>query len=107
MVNRVESSTRYHDEKLQKILKASAKIFAERGYHRTSIRDIARVTGMSLAGLYYYFRTKEELLFLIQEQCLLTLMRRWEKTGNRRENVRARIRTFVKNHLGFFFHNMH
>ncbi len=107
MAHRAEPSTRHYDEKLQQILKTSAKIFAEKGFHRTSIRDISRATGMSLAGLYYYFRTKEELLFLIQEQCFLTLLQRWEKTAGLKGDVRARIRTFVENHLGFFLHNMY
>ncbi len=107
MANRSEPSTRHYDEKLQEILKHSAKIFAERGFHHTSIRDIARATGMSLAGLYYYFRTKEELLFLIQEQCFLTLLQRWEEAANGDADVRARIRLFAENHLGFFLHNMH
>ena len=106
MANRSETSTRHYDEKLRQILKTSAKIFAEKGFHRTSIRDIAREAGMSLAGLYYYFRTKEELLFLIQEQCFLTLLQRWEKTADLKSDVRARIRIFVENHLGFFLHNM-
>ncbi len=96
MANRVESSTRHYDERLQLILKASAKIFAEKGFHRTSIRDIARATGMSLAGLYYYVRTKEELLFLIQEQCFMTLLQRWEKTADPQEDVRTRIRRFAE-----------
>jgi AcrR family transcriptional regulator len=107
MNNRLENSTRHYDEKLRDILKSSAKIFAEKGYHRTSIRDIARSTEMSLAGLYYYFRTKEELLYLIQEQCFLTLLQRWEKTAGVKSDARARIRTFVENHLGFFLHNMY
>jgi len=95
-----------HDEKLREILKSSAKIFAEKGFHSTSIRDIARATRMSLAGLYYYFSTKEELLFLIQEQCFLTLLQRWEKNAELHNDARVRIRVFVENHLGFFLHNM-
>ncbi len=106
MANRNESPTRHHDEKLRQILKTSAKIFAEKGYHRTSIRDIARATRMSLAGLYYYFTTKEELLYLIQEQCFVTLLQRWEKSGELQSDARIRIRVFVENHLGFFLHNM-
>jgi len=106
MTKRLEPSTRHYDEKLQQILKASARIFAEKGFHRTSIRDISRTTGMSLAGLYYYFRTKEELLYLIQEQCFLTLLQRWEKTTNPKDDVRVRVRNFVENHVGFFLHNM-
>lgn len=106
MVPRGEPSTRHYDEKLQWILKTAAKIFAERGFHRTSVRDIARATEMSLAGLYYYFRTKEELLYLIQEQCFLTLLHRWEKALQSEADVRSRIRIFVENHLSFFLHNM-
>ena len=107
MANRLETPSRHHDEKLRQILKSAAKIFAEKGFHRTSIRDIARATEMSLAGLYYYFRTKEELLFLIQEQCFVTLLQRWEKTSDLESDVRVRIRTFVENHLSFFLHNMY
>ncbi len=107
MAHRVETSTRHYDAKLTQILKASAKIFAEKGFHRTSIREIARATGMSLAGLYYYFRTKEELLFLIHEKCFLTLLQRWEKTVDQQEDVKTRIRRFAENHLGFFLHNMY
>lgn len=105
MANRIESPTRHHDEKLRQILKTSAKIFAEKGFHSTSIRDIARATKMSLAGLYYYFRTKEELLYLIQEQCFSTLLQRWEKAAAAESNQRTRVRIFAENHLGFFLHN--
>ena len=107
MSNRLEPATRHYDEKLQQILKTSAKIFAEKGFHRTSVRDISRATQMSLAGLYYYFSTKEELLYLIQERCFLTLLQRWEQAARSEMDVRARIRVFAENHLSFFWHNMH
>ncbi|HEY1374452.1 MAG TPA: TetR/AcrR family transcriptional regulator [Candidatus Binatia bacterium] len=106
MANRSDTPTRHYDEKLEAILKCAAKIFAEKGFHSTSIRDISRATGMSLAGLYYYFRTKEELLFLIQERCIMTLLQRWEMV-NPDEDARLRVRMFAENHLGFFLHNMH
>ena len=107
MSNRLEPATRHYDEKLQLILKASAKIFAEKGFHHTSVRDIARATKMSLSGLYYYFTTKEELLYLIQERCFMTLLQRWEQAADPQMDVRARIRAFAENHLSFFLHNMH
>ena len=106
MSNRLEPATRHYDEKLQQILKTSAKIFAEKGFHHTSVRDIARATKMSLSGLYYYFTTKEELLFLIQERCFVTLLQRWEQAVDHGLDVRARIRCFTENHLSFFLHNM-
>jgi AcrR family transcriptional regulator len=106
MSSRLESATRHYDEQLQRILKTSAKIFAEKGFHHTSVRDISRATKMSLSGLYYYFATKEELLFLIQERCFLTLLQRWEQAQAANPDVRARIRAFAENHLSFFLHNM-
>ncbi len=106
MSSRVEPSTRHYDEKLKLILKASARIFADKGFHHTSVRDIARATKMSLSGLYYYFTTKEELLYLIQERCFLTLLQHWEEAVDPQADVRARIRAFAENHLGFFLHNM-
>lgn len=106
MAHRFEASTSRYDEKLKRILKTSARIFAEKGFHRTSIRDISRATRMSLAGLYYYFRTKEELLYLIQEQCFLTLLHQWERGLKADRDVRTRIRRFAENHLSFFFHNV-
>jgi len=107
MSNRLEPTSRNYDEKLQRILKISAKIFAEKGFHRTSVRDISRATKMSLAGLYYYFTTKEELLYLIQERCFVTLLQRWESAATPDMEVRTRIRVFAQNHLSFFCHNMH
>jgi AcrR family transcriptional regulator len=107
MTNRSEPAIRSYDEKLQEILKAAARIFAEKGFHKTSVRDISRATGMSLAGLYYYFRTKEELLYLIQERCFVTLLQRWEEAAASEADVRTRIRVFAENHLSFFWHNMH
>jgi AcrR family transcriptional regulator len=106
MSNRLEPATRHYDEKLQQLLKTSAKIFAEKGFHHTSVRDISRATKMSLSGLYYYFTTKEELLYLIQERCFVTLLQRWEQLDAPDSDVRARIRAFAENHLGFFLHNM-
>jgi TetR/AcrR family transcriptional regulator, cholesterol catabolism regulator len=107
MSNRLEPTSRNYDEKLQRILKTAARIFAEKGFHRTSVRDISRATKMSLAGLYYYFTTKEELLYLIQERCFVTLLQRWERAATPEMDVRARIRVFAENHLSFFCHNMH
>ena len=57
------------DVKARKILTGAAKVFSEKGYHNASMRDIARETGMSLAGMYHYFSGKEELLYSIQRYC--------------------------------------
>ena len=47
------------------ICRAAAQIFRDRGYDATSVSDVARALGMTKAGLYHYFDSKEALLFEI------------------------------------------
>jgi AcrR family transcriptional regulator len=49
------------DESRQKILGAACDVFAERGYEKASIREVAKRAGISIGGIYIYFRNKEEL----------------------------------------------
>jgi AcrR family transcriptional regulator len=100
-----EQQSRY-DQKLVHVLKTSAAIFAEKSYHSTSIRDISRATGMSLSGLYYYFSSKEELLFLIQDYCFSTLIDECKKLLDGIEDPVARLKLLVENHLNYFVNNM-
>lgn len=47
--------------KREEILDVALDLFARKGYDRTSVREIARLTGLSQAGLLHYFSSKEEL----------------------------------------------
>jgi len=95
-----------YDEKLATILRAAAAVFAEKGYHQASIRDISRATGVSLSGLYYYVRSKEELLFLIQDHCFGAVLENLERILGETEDPRVRLRLLVENHVRFFASNM-
>ncbi|MHA6616365.1 TetR/AcrR family transcriptional regulator [Pseudonocardia sp. DLS-67] len=50
------------------ITAAAREIFAERGYHGTSIRDIAKRAGLSLSALYYWHPSKQHLLAALIEE---------------------------------------
>ena len=95
-----------HDQKLEFILRTAARIFAEKSYHSTSMRDISRETNVSLAGLYHYCRSKEELLFLIQDNCFGRVLERLEERLNEINDPMARLHIFIDNHLSFFAANM-
>src|SRR2546430_4310408 len=95
-----------HDQKLELILRTSARIFAEKSYHSTSMRDISRATGVSLAGLYHYCKSKEELLFLIQDHCFGRVLERLEERIKRNTDPFEKLRIFIDNHLSFFAANM-
>jgi TetR/AcrR family transcriptional regulator, cholesterol catabolism regulator len=95
-----------YDAKLESILRTAARVFAEKGYHQASIRDIARATGVSLSGLYYYFESKEELLFLIQDHAFGTLSQNLEQLLAGESDPHRRLRLLIENHLRYFLANM-
>src|SRR6516162_7722643 len=95
-----------YDQKLLHVLKTAAAIFAQKGYHSTSIRDISRATGMSLSGLYYYFTSKEELLFLIQDYCFGTLVEECRRLIAGVDDPVQKLRLLIENHLNYFVNNM-
>jgi AcrR family transcriptional regulator len=100
-----EPQSRY-DQKLIHVLKTSAGVFAEKGYHSTSMRDISRATKMSLSGLYYYFKSKEELLFLIQDYCFSTVIDDCRRLLEGEEDAVRRLKLLIENHLNYFVNNM-
>ena len=97
---------RTYDDKLALILRTAAAIFADKGYHEASIRDISRATGVSLSGLYYYFTSKEELLFLIQDHCFTTLLDNLDPVLEQEPDPLRRVQLMVENHLRYFVNNM-
>jgi AcrR family transcriptional regulator len=52
----------------RQILDASLSLFSERGFARTTVRDIARVAGITDAAIYYHFASKQELLEALVEE---------------------------------------
>ena len=62
------------DRRLGKILALATEVFCEKGYEGASMRDLSRASGMSLAGLYYYFESKERLLYLVQKHTFTTIL---------------------------------
>ncbi|MGZ4461551.1 MAG: TetR/AcrR family transcriptional regulator [Gaiellaceae bacterium] len=55
------------DRRQQDVIDRAARVFAERGYHGTSMGDLIEATGLTSGGLYHYIGSKDELLFMILE----------------------------------------
>ncbi|MGD6874908.1 TetR/AcrR family transcriptional regulator [Bacillus infantis] len=58
------------DEKLVKkrrdeMIKGAVNLFKQKGFHRTTTREIAKASGFSIGTLYEYIRTKEDVLYLV------------------------------------------
>ncbi len=93
---------RESQEKRQVILRHAAQVFCDKGYEGASIRDISRSSGVSLAGLYYYIKSKQQLLYLIQIHTFRTIVAQLEgKLLGVSEPV-EKLRVLVHNHLDYF-----
>jgi TetR/AcrR family transcriptional regulator, cholesterol catabolism regulator len=93
------------DRRLGKILAHATEVFYVKGYEGASMRDLSRASGMSLAGLYYYFESKEKLLYLIQKDTFTTVVECLQSRLNEVDDPEARIRVFILNHLEYFLAN--
>ena len=93
------------DRRLAKIIVHATNVFYEKGYEGASMRDLARSSGMSLAGLYYYFESKEKLLYLIQKHTFTTIVEQQRERLDNVSEAEQRIRIFILNHLEYFLSN--
>jgi AcrR family transcriptional regulator len=94
------------DERLDRLLTASARVFAEKGYHATSMRSLSRASGLSLAGMYHYVSGKEELLYLIQRGSFERVVAGAEQAMAGQTAPVARLRAFIRHHVAFFATHM-
>src|SRR5215470_1654099 len=93
------------DRRLAKLLDHAARIFCDKGYEGASMRDLSRATGMSLAGLYHYFESKEELLYLIQKHTFTTIIETLREKLEDSTDAEERLRIFIHNHLAYSLDN--
>ena len=83
----------------EEILAVAVRAIARDGYHGTSMRDLARDTGRSLAGLYAHFRSKEEILFALQCDAFHALIGGAERVLAAERDPVRRMHAFVLNHV--------
>jgi len=93
------------DRRLGEILDHATAVFCDKGYDAASMRDLSRATGMSLAGLYYYFESKEKLLYLIQKHAFQTILAGLRQRLEGARDPEQRVRALVQNHLEYFLAN--
>jgi len=83
----------------ERIVRAAIGVFAERGFHRATMQDVVRASGLSVGAIYTYFKGKSELILagcdLITDQELGELRERLSTVTDYRERIAVA--------LGYFF----
>ncbi len=81
------------------IVQDAAKVFREKGYHGTSIQDIVDATGLQRGGIYYYIKSKDNLLIDIMDQALAAFIEAQETIFNSDLEPGEKLRQLLEQHI--------
>lgn len=85
------------------IIQAARKIFQEKGFKETTMRDVAAEANVNMAMLHYYFRSKENLFFLVLDEAFRLLVEKIVTIlTNDSLDIFEKIRAIVKEYITFF-----
>src|SRR5690554_5385194 len=84
-----------------RLLTIAARLFRERGYAGTTVRDIAGALGILSGSLFHHFRSKEDILFAIMESVITAMRHDLEAALDAAPSTRARIRALIAVELAY------
>jgi AcrR family transcriptional regulator len=89
------------------ILKSAANAFRTRGYHATSVDDIAQALRMTKGSLYYYFKNKEEILYVCHDHTLDLLLRTLKGIQARDQSPVDKLRSVIVSFVELMTEELH
>ena len=81
------------------LVAAAARLFSERGYHGTSMRDLGEALGLQRGSLYAHIVSKEDLLFDVVDEGAERFLARGRAAADAPAPARERLRTFLAGHI--------
>lgn len=93
---------RQYEKRLRSILRAASKVIADDGFEGASVRKVAAKAGIGLSGIYYYFKSKDEMLFALQENTFSMLIDSLEERLKQARSPADKLKAVIDNHLQFF-----
>jgi len=90
------------NDREQEILSAAAKVFRDKGYQRATIQDVAEEVGLLKGSIYYYIKSKEELLFKIGITPLKAITDALREIVSQEISPEEKLRAAIKTRLRAF-----
>jgi len=87
--------------KRQEILEAARKVFAEKGYEKATLDEIAERAEFSKAALYYYFDSKESLFLALFQEGIQEMDRLAETAVQGKRDCRAKVASYIEASLDY------
>lgn len=106
-VNLGKSRSEQGRQKGNDITKEAAHLFSTRGYRATTLADVAKAVGITKAGIYYYFPSKEELLYTIISTYMDIALDDVASVLRSDLSPKENIRVFIEKHIQHGLDNLH
>ena len=90
---------REESDKYGRIITAATRIFAEKGFFKTTVSDIASAAEVAEGTIYLYFKNKDDVLISIFENSMDMFLREAEQDLAKINNAAERLRRFIHLHL--------
>lgn len=90
------------DTRREQIFTVGARLFAEKGYERTSLQEVADLLGVTKPALYYYYSSKEQLLFEIMSFVMEQVLADISDVAGSDLPPYEKLREYVRRYVGFF-----
>jgi AcrR family transcriptional regulator len=85
----------------QEIVSVATDVFYSFGYHKASINDVSTRLGTTKAAIYYYFRSKEEILFTIADKVTSELMLTFRSCVTKHKDPIGRLHALIVSQISF------
>jgi len=89
----------------ENILQAAALLFQQKGYHATSMQDIADAVELKKGSLYHYVDSKQDILFALLNEALELILERLEYVAGQDLSPEQKIRQATRAYLNFLAEN--
>jgi AcrR family transcriptional regulator len=88
-------------------MRSAASVFRRRGYHGSSVEEIAGVLNMTKGNLYYYFKNKEEILFMCHDYALDVIQEQVTDVEKSALPVEQKVHAIISSFVHLFIDVLH
>lgn len=83
----------------ERIIQTAVRLFEIQGYHRVTVDQIVKETGISKGGFYHNFKSKDELLFTIHDFCITYVLEKGQEAYDKYTTYTERLYNIVKSFI--------
>ena len=83
----------------QELVNAAVKLFVKKGFHKTTVREIAKEFGMSMGALYDYIRTKEDILFLVCDHIFKSVSDKLQASMVGEKDAKEKLKNAIRDYF--------